>query len=382
MTEDELIATRPEHPGATPLSVLAEWLGADAPDLSGGDPAVTGVSLSTQRIRPGDLYAALSGSRAHGAAYSSAAAAAGAVGVLTDAAGADQARASGLPVLVVDSPRAVLGALAAKVYGDPAADLRLIGVTGTQGKTTTTRLLEGGLEGAGIRAGVIGTVGTRMAGRDLKTALTTPEAPDLHGLFARMREEGVAACAMEVSSHALVLGRVDGVVFDLAAFLNLGRDHLDFHADLEDYYQAKASLFTPARARAALVNLDDEHGRRLAREAGIPVRTFAIHDPSGDWRATDLVLAADGSSFTVVGPGVEIEAHCPLAGEFNVSNKAGECRAASRRSTSARTSWSLSTTRTSRTPSRPPWRRCARSPAGGWSSCSVRVVTGTPASGR
>ncbi len=109
-------------------------------------------------------------------------------------------------------------------------------------------------------------------------------------------------------------------MFDVAVFLNLGRDHLDFHADLEAYYQAKASLFTPARARAALVNLDDEHGRRLAREAGIPVRTFGIHDPSADWRATDLVLAADGSSFTVVGPGVEIEAHCPLAGEFNVSN--------------------------------------------------------------
>jgi len=330
VTEDELIASRPEHPGAMPLSELAQWLvelqapdaadASDAPDLSGGDPLVTGVTLSTQRIRPGDLYAALRGSRAHGATYSSAAAAAGAVGVLTDAEGADQARQSGLPVLVVESPRAVLGALAAKVYGDPAADLRLIGVTGTQGKTTTTRLLEGGLEGAGIRAGVIGTVGTRMAGRDVKTALTTPEAPDLHGLFARMREEGVAACAMEVSSHALVMGRVDGVVFDVAVFLNLGRDHLDFHADLEDYYQAKASLFTLARARAGLVNLDDEHGRRLASDAAIPVRTFGIHDDTADWRATDLDLAADGSTFTVVGPGVEFAAHCPLAGEFNVSN--------------------------------------------------------------
>jgi UDP-N-acetylmuramoyl-L-alanyl-D-glutamate--2,6-diaminopimelate ligase len=159
-----------------------------------------------------------------------------------------------------------------------------------------------------------------MAGRDIKTALTTPEAPDLHGLFARMREDGVTACAMEVSSHALVMGRVDGVVFDVAVFLNLGRDHLDFHSDVEDYYSAKASLFTPARARLGLVNLDDDHGQRLADEAVIPTRTFALHDPTAQWRAVDVDLAADGSTFTVVGPGTEFRAHCPLPGDFNVSN--------------------------------------------------------------
>ena len=122
---------------------------------------------------------------------------------------------------------------------------------------------------------MIGTVGTRIAGEDVKTSLTTPEAPDLHALFAVMREREVAACAMEVSSHALVMGRVDGVVFDVAVFLNLGRDHLDFHADEEDYYLAKASLFTPERARLALVCVDDEHGRRLASETPLPVRTFS-----------------------------------------------------------------------------------------------------------
>ena len=131
------------------------------------------------------------------------------------------------------------------------------------------------LQGSGVRAGVIGTVGTRIAGEDVKTALTTPEAPDLHALFAVMREREVTACAMEVSSHALVMGRVDGVVFDVAVFLNLGRDHLDFHADEEDYYLAKASLFTPERARLALVCVDDEHGRRLASETPLPVRTFS-----------------------------------------------------------------------------------------------------------
>ena len=148
----------------------------------------------------------------------------------------------------------------------------MIAVTGTQGKTTTTRLAESGLLAAGVPAAVIGTVGTRIAGHEVKTALTTPEAPDLHGLFARMREESVAACAMEVSSHALVMGRVDGVVFDVAVFINLGRDHLDFHADLEDYYLAKASLFTPERARRGA-------GQRRRR-----VRSSAGHG-DGVWRS-------------------------------------------------------------------------------------------------
>src|SRR5207342_173455 len=138
-----------------------------------------------------------------------------------------------------------------------------------------TRLADSGLQGSGTTSAVIGTVGTRIAGTDVKTALTTPEAPDLHALFAVMREHDVEACAMEVSSHALVMGRVDGVVFDVAVFTNLGRDHLDFHTDVEDYFLAKASLFTPARARLGLVNVDDEHGRRLVEEATVPVRTFS-----------------------------------------------------------------------------------------------------------
>jgi UDP-N-acetylmuramoyl-L-alanyl-D-glutamate--2,6-diaminopimelate ligase len=298
------------------------------------DVEVTGLTLATQRVRPGDLYAALPGARAHGADFTAAAVADGAVAVLTDPAGADRTREAPVPVLVVPDPRSLLGRLAAYLHGDPATAMRVIGVTGTQGKTTTTRLLESGLTAAGVRAAVIGTVGTRVAGEDVRTSLTTPEAPDLHGLFAMMRERDVAACAMEVSSHALVLGRVDGVVFDVAVFLNLGRDHLDFHADVEDYYRAKASLFTPQRARRALVNVDDEHGRRLAGETaaiGVPVRTFsttatataAATGPGADadWRAVDVELRADGSSFTVVGPdGARIAAGCPLPGDFNVAN--------------------------------------------------------------
>ncbi|HEU5035996.1 MAG TPA: UDP-N-acetylmuramoyl-L-alanyl-D-glutamate--2,6-diaminopimelate ligase [Nocardioides sp.] len=312
-------STRPETPPRTPLASVAAWLDAtvrgDAADVE-----VSGVSLSSQRIRPGDLYAALPGARAHGIDFLEAALAAGAVAVLTDPAGADAA-GTDVPVLVVDEPRAVLGRLAARLYDEPATAMRMIGVTGTQGKTTTTRLLESGLAASGVPAAVIGTVGTRVAGEEVRTTLTTPEAPDLHALFAMMRERGVQACAMEVSSHALVMGRVDGVVFDVAVFLNLGRDHLDFHADVEDYFRAKASLFTPGRARLGLVNVDDAHGRRLLTESSVPVRTFSAAGAEADWRATDVELRADGSTFTVVGPdGRSFPAGCPLPGDFNVAN--------------------------------------------------------------
>ena len=336
--------TRPEHPHRTSLEELGEWLDRVAPptghehhdreDASGDhledeevaalasldDVVVTGISLSSQRVRPGDVYAALPGARTHGIAFAEAAVEAGAVAVLTDTLGAARAP-SDVWILEVDDPRSVLGRLAARVYGEPATAMRMIGVTGTQGKTTTTRLLESGLEQVGVPAAVVGTIGTRVRGEDVKTVLTTPEAPDLHGLFAVMRERGVEVCAMEVSSHALVMGRVDGVVFDVAVFLNLGRDHLDFHTDLEDYFRAKASLFTPERTRLGLVDVDDDHGRRLAAEATVPVRTFSAAGADADWRAEDVEVRADGSSFTVVTPdGTRLQAACPLPGRFNVVN--------------------------------------------------------------
>ena len=314
-------ATRPRQVPATPAAALADWLRGSTDVVVHGDldVAVTGISLSTARIRPGDLYVALPGTRAHGAGYADQALAAGAVGVLTDPAGLDLL-APGTAAIVVTEPRRVLGRLAAQIYGEPATDLRVIGVTGTQGKTTTTRILEQGLTAAGITSAVIGTVGTRIAGDDVRTELTTPEAPDLHGLFAVMRERDVDTCAMEVSSHALVMGRVDGVVFDVATFLNLGRDHLDFHADLDDYFAAKASLFTPERARAGLTNVDDDFGRRLLDVATIPMSTYSSQGRDADWRAVDIDLGPTGAAFTVLGPGVELVASIHIPGDFNVSN--------------------------------------------------------------
>lgn len=312
--------TRPADPVTTALADLASRIGAHVVGDT-ADVIVSGLSLSSQRVVPGDLYAALPGASTHGATYCADAVRAGAVAILTDADGAAEARSTGVPVLVVEAPRQLLGTLAATVYGEPARALTLMAVTGTQGKTTTTRLLESGLEGAGIRAAVVGTVGTRIGGRDVKTALTTPEAPDLHALFAVMREHDVRACAMEVSSHALVMGRVDGVVFDVAAFCNLGRDHLDFHADIEDYFAAKASLFTVRRARLGLTNVDDAYGRRLRDQAEIPMRTFSPSGAEADWRAVDIELRPEGSRFTVVTPsGDRVAAGVPLTGSFNVAN--------------------------------------------------------------
>ncbi len=316
-------------PRRTPLVAVAERLTVElAPDAraAAADVVLTGVTMNSRLVQPGDLYVAAGGATTHGARFAAAAVEAGAVAVLTDDAGAELCRdvAVGVPVLVVAHPRAVVGGLAAWLYGDPARSLALVAVTGTQGKTTTTRLAEAALEVAGVPAGVVGTIGTRVAGEAVTSSLTTPEAPDLHALLAVMVERGVRCCAMEVSSHALVMGRVDGVVFDVAAFTNLGRDHLDFHADVEEYYQAKASLFTPERARRGLVNVDDEHGRRLLAEARIPMTTYAVAPGPGteaDWRASDVEATPSGSRFVVEGPGgVRVGTEILVPGAFNVSN--------------------------------------------------------------
>lgn len=323
MREVEPDGVRPTRTVPSDLGTLADRLrGHDVPVEApyGVAACVTGVSLDSRAVRPGDLYAAVPGSRVHGAAHIRAALERGAAAVLTDAEGAGQVPAD-VPVLVVPRPRDVLGEVSGEVYGWPARRLRTIGVTGTQGKTTTTRLVESGLTGAEIPAAVVGTVGTRILGADVKSTLTTPEAPDLQALLAVMAERGVEACAMEVSSHALVMGRVDGIVFDVAVFLNLGRDHLDFHRDMDDYFAAKASLFTPARSGRALVDVDDAWGRRLLDVASVPVETLSAQGSEADWSAYDVSASATGSRFRVRGPnGVDVAAGCPLPGGFNVSN--------------------------------------------------------------
>nr|WP_229924441.1 UDP-N-acetylmuramoyl-L-alanyl-D-glutamate--2,6-diaminopimelate ligase [Streptomyces sulfonofaciens] len=316
---------RPARVSPTPLARLADQAGVrTATGPAGGheDVAVTGITHDSRAVRPGDVYAALPGARLHGADFSAQAADLGAVAILTDPAGAERAAATGLPVLTVGDPRGRMGELAATVYGHPGRDLLQIGITGTSGKTTTAYLVQGGLSAAGDLAGLIGTVETRIGDERIKSERTTPEATDLQALFAVMRERGVASVAMEVSSHALVLGRVDGCVFDVAVFTNLSPEHMEFHSGMEDYFRAKAQLFTKQRSRAGVVNLDDEYGRRLVVEAEVPVTTYSAEGhPDADWRAEEVEVGPLRSTFVAVGPhGQRISATSPLSGPFNVAN--------------------------------------------------------------
>ncbi len=294
--------------------------------LPPGPPAVlTGVTLDSRRVLPGDLYAALPGFTTHGARFAAMAIRAGAAAVLTDAEGERIIAADSVPVpcpvLVVPDPRRVLGAVSSWVYGNPAASLVTTGITGTNGKTTTSYLVDAALRAGGHSTGVVGTVATIISDEVLPATRTTPEAPDLHALLAVMVQRGVTAATMEVSSHALELGRVDGVRFDLAVFTNLTQDHLDFHGDLGAYFAAKAALFSPERTRGALVCVDDEWGRRLARGRAVPVRTYGL-DQQADWTARDVRAGSFGATeFTAVGPGgLEVPAGVGLPGRFNVAN--------------------------------------------------------------
>jgi UDP-N-acetylmuramoyl-L-alanyl-D-glutamate--2,6-diaminopimelate ligase len=290
------------------------------------DVVVTGLTLSSRTVHHGDLYAALPGARAHGADYAGAAAMAGAAAVLTDAEGAVRAAGCGLPTLVVPGPRARLGDLAAWWYDQPAQRLQMLAVTGTNGKTTTTFLLDGALTMLGRRTGMIGTVEIRVAGERVVSTGTTPEAPDLHALFAVMAEDDVQVCSMEVSSHAIDQHRVDGIVFDVAGFTNLSQDHLDYHPGMAEYFAVKASLFTPQRVRQAVVCVDDEWGRRLvatATAAGVPVATVSSrpHGQGADWQVSRIWTEAGRPAAQVRCPdGARVTVASPLPGTFNLAN--------------------------------------------------------------
>ncbi|MEO6790617.1 MAG: UDP-N-acetylmuramoyl-L-alanyl-D-glutamate--2,6-diaminopimelate ligase [Ornithinibacter sp.] len=313
-----MFAPRPTSVRGTALRDLARLLDLPAP---ASDVVVTGVTLDSRAVLPGDLYAALPGARAHGAQFAAGAAASGAVAVLTDGAGSDLLALEGvdLPVLVVASPRSVLGRVAARVLGTEQTPLRMVGITGTNGKTTTAHLLDSALRVLGRQPGLIGTVETRIGEERLDSVRTTPEAPELHAILAVMAERGLDTCVMEVSSHALAQHRVDGVVYDVALFTNLSQDHLDFHADMEDYFSAKADLFTPRRSRSALICTDDDWGRRLAVTAGVPVQTIGSQGEP-DWRI--VIDERDPADFHLRHQGLDLHLRSSLPGSFNVTNTA------------------------------------------------------------
>ncbi|MCA5893151.1 UDP-N-acetylmuramoyl-L-alanyl-D-glutamate--2,6-diaminopimelate ligase [Isoptericola sp. NEAU-Y5] len=298
----------------------------------GADVVVSSVASDNRVVADGDLFVALPGAHAHGARFAADAVARGARAVLTDADGAAfLASAPGLvstPVLVAPDPRAVLGPVAAWVYGTPADRLMTFGVTGTNGKTTTTYQLDHLLRALGWTGGLVGTVEMRVGDRVLPSRLTTPEAADLQALLAAMGEQGVRTLAMEVSSHSLSMHRVDGVEFGVVGFTNLSQDHLDFHGDLQTYFDAKAALFTPAHARRGVVVVDDVWGERMAAAARVPVATVRTRaarpgEAAADWTVTDVVPHGTGSAFVLThADGRTLRTSTTLPGDFNVANAA------------------------------------------------------------
>ena len=311
---------RPQPAPRTPLSAIARRVGAAAP---APEVIVTGVTLNSREVQPGDLYAGLPGANAHGASYARGAVEAGAVAVITDSDGRAILAEEGVmvPVVVVEQPRSVLGAVAALVYGTEHLRLTLVGITGTNGKTTTAYLLASALEALHRHTGLIGTVETRIGDERIKSIRTTPEATDLHALLAVMDQRGTDVCVMEVSSHALAQHRVDGVVYDIALFTNLSQDHLDYHGTMREYFEAKASLFTTERARQGVVCVDDDWGRELVARSGIPVTTVAS-SPSvpADWRVEPHT--SDPDAFTLTGRDVVLPLRSALPGDFNRVNTA------------------------------------------------------------
>ncbi|MGH2768531.1 MAG: UDP-N-acetylmuramoyl-L-alanyl-D-glutamate--2,6-diaminopimelate ligase, partial [Actinomycetota bacterium] len=278
---------------------------------------IADLAYDSRRVTPGSLFFCLRGRRDDGHRYGPEAVEEGAVALACE-----RPLEVAVPQVLVSDTRAAMNKLAAAFFGHPSRRLRLVGVTGTNGKTTTAYLLESMLSAAGERAGLVGTVETRWPGPrgvTAESARTTPESVDLQRILSKMVSSGVTSCAVEVTSIGLAQGRVEGTFFEVATFTNLTQDHLDYHETIDSYYRAKRSLFTPERTRRALVNLDDPWGARLCSETEVETLTFGI-DSRAELRAEEVERSAKGSRFRAVGAGLDLELEVPMPGAFNVSN--------------------------------------------------------------
>ncbi len=289
-------------------------------DAAAGDVEIAGLAYDSRRVGAGDLFFCVGGFNADGHAFAGQAIERGAAALVVE-----RWLQSGVPEVLVPSVRAAMAPLAARFYDEPARRLRVVGVTGTNGKTTTAYLTRALLEAGGASCGLLGTVKSVIAGRELPVERTTPEAVDLQADLRAMLDGGDEACVMEVSSHALELGRADAIPFAAAVFTNLTQDHLDFHPTMEDYFLAKRRLFVPESSPPArpapgvsVVNVADEYGRRLAEEAPHAL-TYAV-DREADYAAQELRCGFSGCAFTLTTPAGEREVALPLPGRFNVAN--------------------------------------------------------------
>jgi UDP-N-acetylmuramoyl-L-alanyl-D-glutamate--2,6-diaminopimelate ligase len=295
--------------------------GADVAGARGDiDVEILDLAYDSRRVETGTLFFCVPGEKVDGHEFAAAAIEAGATALVVEG-----ELDLDVTQLVVDDARVAMGPLAARFWGDPTARLQVAGITGTNGKTTTAFLLREILEAAGTGCGLLGTVKQVVGGAEEEVERTTPEAIDLQRAFARMLDAGDGACAMEVSSHALALHRVDGVRFAVALFTNLTQDHLDFHADMEDYFAAKRLLFETEPA-VAVVNVDDPYGRRLAEE--VECTTFSVEGAAADFVARGVEFDAAGARFTIAWAGGDAEIRTGLPGHFNVANALGAFAAA------------------------------------------------------
>lgn len=326
MSTGDALSIRPQHPTLITLRELAERFDLDIRG-DAGSVGVTGVSLDSRDVRDGDLYVGMPGAKRHGADFAAQAATLGARAILTDADGASTVAASGveLPVLVSSQhPRELLGEISAAVYGTADFDAKIFGVTGTNGKTSVVYLLAELLRAAGVTPGLSSTAERRVGDDVIPANLTSPEASELHGLLARMREHAVEGVAIEVSAQAVVRHRLDGVHFDVVAFNNFSQDHLDEFGDLESYFAAKLALFAPEHAARGVVVVDTPYGQRFARESKIPVTRLATqYGQQADWHLAITSQTLNGVSFVLQGPeGAHFRGSVPVFGRFMAENAA------------------------------------------------------------
>jgi UDP-N-acetylmuramoyl-L-alanyl-D-glutamate--2,6-diaminopimelate ligase len=285
---------------------------------------ITGITLRTTEVQPGDLFVGVHGAHEHGATFAGKAKERGAVALLTDEEGAQLAADSGLPIVIVDSPRGALGAVSAWVYQTAEHPPLLLGVTGTNGKTSVVYLLEAILKQLGLVTGLSSTAERHIGGENVVSRLTTPEASEMHALLARMRESQVRAAAIEVSAQALSSNRVDGLLFDVVAFTNLSHDHLDDYADLDEYFAAKLRFFEPEHGKRGVVSLDSPWGQRVVDGSRIPVTTISTTPGIvGEWNVEILDEHAAYTQFRLTGPeGKSLTTKVPLIGWHMAANAA------------------------------------------------------------
>jgi len=289
----------------------------DSRRLGNSNPKVTRADYDSRQVRPGSLFVALVGQKSDGHRFLADAFSRGAVAAVVQAVPDEKFNR---PLLVVPDTRRVLAIFARALANFPDQRLKLIGITGTNGKTSTAMLLAQVLSQPGSPAGLISTVGISLGNRRLPAERTTPEAPDICDLLNQMLQSGCRSAVMEVSSHALTQDRVYGLQFAAAAFTNLTQDHLDYHGDMEGYFSAKARLFKDYNLGAAVINLDDPYGRRLAKMTRRPIVGYSLKDASADVYAADLDLKIDSINLTARTPRGNVKIHSPLVGQFNAYN--------------------------------------------------------------